>query len=391
MKNYRHILGGLFTIALVFVFSAGYGQFKIFADGSAKVGETGVAPIEMLDVAGNLALSSPETGGTGFQNRNHVVYGKGGSKRLQFSSDESTTASWAWIQMFGSETCADCPNILKRGNLSMGGQKIIIRSNNTAASFGDIAVEIDNAQNMIVTGTITSLAPFTMSDPGLTKSKKALQYGLKEVLSLNPVKYENVSKKGLNLDKGPMIGVMADELEKIDPDFVRTVVIDDWRNNVYQELKAVNTSAIQSLLINAIKEQQVQIDAKNVQIAELNEMYTDLVESVEDIRSLVNNYRNGVVQTNIQLTHYDFAELEQNTPNPFSGYTSIEYVVPTEAKNASIEIFNMNGVLIRSIDLQHRGEGKINIEAINIPSGNYSYNLVVDNRILANKKMISQN
>ena len=80
-------------MAQIFGFSLCHGQIAIKTDGNIMVGDNSMNPAEIMEIKGNIELSSPEDGGTLVQNRNYAIYGIGGRKRLTFSSNASTQTS----------------------------------------------------------------------------------------------------------------------------------------------------------------------------------------------------------------------------------------------------------------------------------------------------------
>lgn len=82
------------------------------------------------------------------------------------------------------------------------------------------------------------------------------------------------------------------------------------------------------------------------------------------------------------------AVLYQNTPNPFSAETVIEYQVPTNAKSAYIYVFNLNGEMLQSYALTQYGHGNVTVSGGTLAAGMYVYSLVVDGQIVDTKQMI---
>jgi hypothetical protein len=80
--------------------------------------------------------------------------------------------------------------------------------------------------------------------------------------------------------------------------------------------------------------------------------------------------------------------LRQNIPNPFSNSTTISYILPETVKKARLQVFNSNGALIRSIDLDKRGEGMVNVSQGLLARGIYSYSLIADGQVVETKQMI---
>lgn len=82
------------------------------------------------------------------------------------------------------------------------------------------------------------------------------------------------------------------------------------------------------------------------------------------------------------------AKLYQNTPNPFSEETAIEYYVPTDAKSASLYVFNLTGEMLQSLPISSFGHGSVTISGSTLQAGMYVYSLVVDGQMVGTKRMI---
>jgi hypothetical protein len=76
-------------------------------------------------------------------------------------------------------------------------------------------------------------------------------------------------------------------------------------------------------------------------------------------------------------------------PNPFNPTTTITYQVPHFA-SVSIDVYNMNGQLVKSIykGFKHPGEYSINWDASNVTSGAYLIKLVSDSFVETKKVML---
>ena len=69
------------------------------------------------------------------------------------------------------------------------------------------------------------------------------------------------------------VGVVAQDLEKIAP-----YMIEKNKQNGYDDLRSVNNQAYTFLLINAVKEQQQQIEKQQKQIDELKKLVEQLLK-----------------------------------------------------------------------------------------------------------------
>ena len=92
----------------------------------------------------------------------------------------------------------------------------------------------------------------TNSDRRLKEDINPIQYGLKEVLEINPVKYKWIEKRGGKED----IGVIAQDIEKIIPEIVQ----ENKALNSDEMIKSVDYGKMVAVLIKAVQEQQEQIN-----------------------------------------------------------------------------------------------------------------------------------
>ena len=135
-------------------------------------------------------------------------------------------------------------------------------------------------------------------------------------------------------------------------------------------------NALQYMLVNAVKEQQSQIE--------------ELRTENEELRDLINQIATRFSETDATLSlpaGNEGAFLNQNVPNPFKGQTELDYFIPANATSAKIAIFGTGGQLIKSVDIKDQGKGKLTLTASDIPSGNYHYSLILDGQIIDTKTM----
>tara|TARA_R110001606_G_scaffold171526_1_gene317211 strand:- start:98 stop:1348 length:1251 start_codon:yes stop_codon:yes gene_type:complete len=145
----------------------------------------------------------------------------------------------------------------------LAGTNITTTANSTA-----YATNMTVTQHLQVGGTTTmntttgridatnDVVAYATSDRRLKENIKPIEHALDKVERINGVNFDwkeldEESIKNIHGNKGHDIGVIAQEIEKVLPDAVTT------RESGY---KAVNYEKIIPLLIEAIKEQQIQID-----------------------------------------------------------------------------------------------------------------------------------
>ena len=180
---------------------------------------------------------------------------------------------------------------------------------------------------------------------------------------VNKIKAEKKRKKS---------GFIAQELEEIFPEAVYTLP---------NGKKAIAYSEIIPLLVEAIKEQQNEIDKQQNEIDELRQ------SKIVQIRSAI-----GAVDeqsdVNSLLDEKLKAKLYSNIPNPFKEQTTISFFIPETSSRASIHIYNLQGKQIKQLNIESRGNGSVTINGYELTPGMYMYSLIVDGQEVDTKKMI---
>ena len=173
---------------------------------------------------------------------------------------------------------------------------------------------------------------------------------------VNKIKAEKKRKKS---------GFIAQELEEIFPEAVYTLP---------NGKKAIAYSEIIPLLVEAIKEQQNEID----ELKQVKGIQTRSAIGVADEQSDVNSLLDEKLE----------AKLYSNIPNPFKEQTTISFFIPEISSNASIHIYNLQGKQIKQINIESRGNGSVTINGYELTPGMYMYSLIVDGKEVDTKKMI---
>jgi len=135
------------------------------------------------------------------------------------------------------------------------------------------------------------------------------------------------------------------------------------------------------IAIKAIQEQQAIIDSQKSDIKELKNLIEQLSKKIFALSFA--STTNATAQSNTIVSSY----LKQNTPNPFSVSTVINYNIP-ENKNAIIEIASVNGQLMRTYPVQQKGNGKLIIDAGTLKPGIYYYTLKLNGEEVDSKQMM---
>ncbi|EOA60401.1 MULTISPECIES: tail fiber domain-containing protein [Bacteroides] len=173
---------------------------------------------------------------------------------------------------------------------------------------------------------------------------------------VNKIKAEKKRKKA---------GFIAQELEEIFPEAVYTLP---------NGKKAIAYSEIIPLLVEAIKEQQNEIDElKQAKSIQARSTISDADEQ-SDVNSLLDEKLK--------------AKLYSNIPNPFKEQTTISFFIPETSSRASIHIYNLQGKQIKQLNIESRGNDSVTINGYELTPGMYMYSLIVDGQEVDTKKMI---
>ncbi len=255
------------------------------------------------------------------------------------------------------ENRANALTILKNGRVGIGisTPDYLLHVNGTAAKPGGGSWEV-------------------ASDKRLKQNIKDFKDGLDIIQKIEPVTFQYNGRAGLPTEK-EYVGIIAQDIQQIAPYMVGAFEYKEGETK--KDYLSFDPSALDFILINAIKEQQALID-----------------ELKQEIQSLRNdgNQANSTLReshTNHQyISDNEVIILEQNRPNPFHKNTSIAYAVPNSVAKAHIYIYDMNGKQLKDIEIKERGNGSIQIEGNTLKAGMYLYTLIADGKEAAVKRMI---
>ncbi len=253
------------------------------------------------------------------------------------------------------------------------------------AGFGGIT---NPTTSIHTSGSITyNGALYNTSDERLKRNISDMEYGLKEVLQLNPITFQYNGKGGVRNVDAKQFGLKAQNLQKVAPELVTTFTHQEENDKTEviksEEYLMIEESAIKYMLVNAVKEQQAIIETQTERIGELE-------SALEEIKSMISNKNGSTIQT-IQLneSNIELPYLGQNSPNPVDSKTNISYFLPESTNAATLQISNQRGQLLREISIKNTGQNSIDIDMNNLTPGIYFYSLIVDGNIVDSKKMIS--
>jgi len=167
------------------------------------------------------------------------------------------------------------------------------------------------------------------SDKRTKKNVNRYEAGLEDVLKLNPVTFNYNGKAGISDTEKTHVGLIAQEFAEIAPYAIDKFTYTEKGNSKTEEYLSLNASSVKYMLVNAVKEQQALIEAQKAKIESLEEKMEKLVTNSATIATP------GASEISVILegSGTEKALLAQNTPNPFTASTRIEYFIPTNSRH----------------------------------------------------------
>lgn len=209
-----------------------------------------------------------------------------------------------------------------------------------------------------VNGVIRSSAYLATSDKKFKKDIKPIENALETIQKIEGKTYlwNKESFKDRNFDAGGHSGFIAQELEKVLPHLVATGENGD---------KAVNYMELMPYLVEAIKEQQIQINDLKTQIAE-----------------------------NFKVQNHDLFELTNTkiinvSPNPSNDMITVSFNVERSVQSAKLQVHDLNGNVISSLNISDRDNNITRtLQKDNFGKGIYVVSLVINGKSIDTKKIV---
>ncbi|PID92534.1 MAG: hypothetical protein CSA96_02840 [Bacteroidetes bacterium] len=229
-------------------------------------------------------------------------------------------------------------------------------------------------------GNVYSVNAYITSDSTKKKNIEPISNALEKIQGINGVTYslksgdelgETTLKEDLDIEvtkaetsniEERSAGVLSQEVKKVLPEAVRT--LEDGS-------EVVSYNDIVALLVEAVKEQQEQLDR-------LNSLLSKRANKVEAITSVDSGFGDKMTK----------ASLLQNTPNPFNHITRIQYSIPSMKSSARVNIYDLQGHQVKSYKIVQTGADEIQIPASELAPGIFIYNLIVDGVEIASHRMV---
>lgn len=275
--------------------------------------------------------------------------------------------------IIGNLTSTNSPNCEIGGNLllsrsSIGGNtNLYIKTNN-----GLPGVDIGTNKEGIafyLNGKYNSISAshfYKMSDSILKFNHFEIQNPLEKIQMLQPYFYNTYSiDDSQNTTMNSEYGFFSQEVESTLSEVNITKDIHD--------IKLLDYDQIVPLLVAAMKDQQMQIDA-------LTQMVNSCCNS------------NSEKSSSSSLLKVEKSGITNLSPNPNNGIFKIEYVVKLGAKRVTFEVIDLNGKLQKSIEADFSGEtsNSSQIELLGYKPGIYTVKMLVDGTSTDTKKIFIQ-
>lgn len=220
---------------------------------------------------------------------------------------------------------------------------------------------------------------YTTSDSTLKENVEKIENVLEKIKKIQGVRYtlkdeavKNVPEKLRSQYQIPEIGFLAQEVQRVFPE----VVIEDVNNKL-----AISYSRMVPVLLEAIKEQQKELESNTQKIQDLNKRIEELEKAISGLTS------QGDFKS-MESSNLSQSYLYQNRPNPFSTSTTINYFIDGSVQNASIIIYDIYGKELKNYKISSIGEGSITVNASELTAGTYLYKMVCDGKVVDTKKMV---
>ncbi|MBI1289396.1 MAG: hypothetical protein GC178_17655 [Flavobacteriales bacterium] len=248
--------------------------------------------------------------------------------------------------------------------------------------------------NRVGIGTGNQLTDWDASSMYFKENIEDLEFDKQMFLSMRPVKYNWKEVYGGSIDVGFIAEEVADDFpplatikpkHEILPD--GTIVRDSLGRAIVDstllEPYSVKYGRLPVYLFMLAKQQDSAITALTNRLDELQLMLETCCAQPA--------YRMAEPPTetqNAQKSEGSEFVLLQNDPNPFSDYTDIRVSVPESAKNVSLLIVDMKGVVMLNTPISGTSE-TVRVYSSDIGKGIFTYYLLSEGNVIASRKMVS--
>ena len=239
------------------------------------------------------------------------------------------------------------------------------------------------AGDVQITGNLWNNLTLIFSDKRFKNNITKLESVTDKIKKLSGYTYNfNTDEfKEKNFSKDQQIGLIAQEVKEVFPQLVKE---DD------KGFYAVNYQGMVPVLLEAIKEQQGQLDKQTETIQQQQKQIDELKALVQAQAGLNNSSDATANRQAVELSSQTAVVLNQNIPNPFAEQSLISYNIPQNAGAVQILFYSQEGQLLKTVDITSKGKGTLTVFANDLTNGIYNYTLVIDGKVIDTKKMIKQ-
>ncbi|MBN2777195.1 MAG: tail fiber domain-containing protein [Bacteroidales bacterium] len=323
--------------------------------------------------------SGKTTSGLFWPTTNTLSFATGGTERMRIDANGNvgigTTSvevgekvkingSWGTALVLTVNHTADWQNSMKT---------IVNRANSTGYTlvYGNDVTFYVRGDGLVCSAT----GFYDWSDQSVKTNFASIENPVQKVMSLNGYYYDFSPEIACLQNSGRQIGLISQEVEAIVPEVVAVTM--DGK-------KALDYSKLVTLLIEAFKEQQYQIE----------DLEQQLIQNQIDLQKCCPEYifdksfNNNTIEDSNDMKSNGMSYLSQNNPNPFNFQTVIEYNIAGDNSNGVIYIFDLQGKLIKTYSNLNPGKNSIIVNANELQPGMYMYSLIVDGKEIDTKRMI---
>ncbi len=265
----------------------------------------------------------------------------------------------------------------------VGGTAVIVDASATSGNtWGLYASAPATGYAGFFNGNVYCSGSYLPSDERLKENIQPMDNAMDKIMKLEVKTYNfKQDHEKMHLPIGKQNGFISQNLETVFPELVKETADKGVDKENPLEFKAVNYIGMVPVLTKGLQELNAALEKTN---AELKTQNAELKNEINQIKSVLGDDQ----QQRLSEIQKSKASLEQNIPNPFNKTTMIKYFVPENFSNAQLKIYSSQGVEIKSYIIKQNGKGELSVEANTLPSGVYSYTLIVDGNAADVKQMI---
>ena len=208
---------------------------------------------------------------------------------------------------------------------------------------------------------VTSSGVFVQSDERFKENIEPVKGILQSLEGLEAVTYNLKNQLTRHQNDSERYGFIAQNVKEIFPELVHT------DNSGYMYVDYIGLIPILVQSINELRAELAEVKGEKQE----NPALSATVAGQEEIEASLSA-----------------AKLYQNAPNPWSSETVIRYSLPQNVASATIYVYDMQGLQLKSIPAQGRGESQVTLTARDLKAGMYLYALVADGQLIDSKQMI---